>query len=275
MMKSTQEIPSFDSCFPYLNQFIFGLVDLYNEDRICSWADLEERVRNFFTAERMDQIESVVPHWRKMASYNNGVTLVHVMCVFLGMYMMPEFLSMSKDQRQLMKWVILLHDVEKEPQEGKRDHAHAFRSAVTAARVLPKLGFPITTEYGSLINQWSKFTISAITKSDGSLDVIQDNRKLPEILDGIERMFGTHALATLIIKTILFHLSVDMKLWPPAAPLTDEEVRRYFDRDLVPLLRVMNLGDGEGWSMFHESRETLRNDTLEAFEKIEQLISAI
>jgi len=275
MMKSTQEIPSFDFCFPYLNQFLLGLVDLYNEDRICSWADLEERVRNFFTAERMDQIESVVPHWRKMASYNNRVTLVHVMCVFLGMYMMPEFLSMSKDQQQLMKWVILLHDVEKEPQEGKRDHAHAFRSAVTTARVLPKLGFPITTEYDSLINQWSEFTNSAITKPEHSLDVVQDNHKLPGILNGINQMFGHDTPAALLVKTILFHLSVNMKLWPPAAPLTDEEVKSYFDHDLVSMLRVMNLGDSEGWNMFRPSRETLRNDTLEAFKKIEQLISAL
>jgi hypothetical protein len=63
-----------------------------------------------------------------------------------------------------------------------------------------------------------------------------------------------------------------MKLWPPAAPLSDEEVSSYFDHDLVPMLRVMNLGDSEGWSMFDRSRETLRNDTLEAFKKIEQII---
>jgi hypothetical protein len=189
------------------------------------------------------------------------------------MYMMPEFLSMTLEQQQLMKWVILLHDVEKEPQERKRDHAHAFRSAVTAVRVLPQLGFPITTEYDSLINSWSEFTTSAITKPDHTLDVIQDNRKLPEILNGIDQMFGHNMPATLIIKTILFHLSVNMKLWPPAAPLTDEEVKSYFDHDLVLMLRIMNLGDSEGWSMFHESRETLRNDTLEAFKVIEQLIS--
>jgi hypothetical protein len=273
-MKSVQEIPSFDGYFPDLNQFIHGLVGLYNAGRISSWEDLDERVNNFFTTEKMDQIESAVPHWNKMASYENGVTLVHVMCVFLGMYMMPEFLSMTPVQQQLMKWTILLHDVEKEPQDGKRDHAHAFRSAVTAARVLPRLGFPITAAYDSLIYEWSGFTCSAITKPENSPDIIQDNRKLPEILSGIERMFGDSTPATLIIETIAFHLSVDMQLWPPAAPLTDEEVGRYLDRELVPMLRVMNLGDSEGWSMFDPSREALRNDTLEAFKGIERLISA-
>lgn len=37
-----------------------------------------------------------------------------------------------------------------------------------------------------------------------------------------------------------------MQAWPPPSPLTDEEVRRYFDRELTLLLRAMNLGDGEG-----------------------------
>lgn len=272
-MNSPTEFPSFDAHLSDLNQFILELVETYKAGKIESWNDLEKRVNLFFTPEKMDEMETTIPGWCKMASYGKGVTLVHVMCVFLGLYMMPEFLSMTEVQQQLMKWVILLHDVEKEPQEGKRDHTHAFCSAVTAARILPKLGFPITAEYDSLINEWSEFTSSAITKPENSLDIMQDNCKLPEILSGIEHMFGYHTPAALIIKTILFHLSVDMQLWPPAAPLTNEEVTKYFDREFILMLRVMNLGDSEGWSMFHASRDSLRNDTLEAFKNIELLIS--
>ena len=272
-MNSPTEFPSFDAHLSDMNQFISELVETYKAGKIESWNDLEESVSLFFTPEKMEEMETTIPGWHKMASYGEGVTLVHVMCVFLGLYMMPEFLSMTKVQQQLMKWVILLHDVEKEPQEGKRDHAHAFRSAVTAARILPRLGFPITAEYDSLISEWSEFTSSAITKPENSLDIIQDNCKLPEILSGIERMFGYHTPVALIIKTILFHLSVNMKLWPPAAPLNDEEVIKYFDSELVLMLRVMNLGDGEGWSMFHESREPLRYDTLRTFKEMERLIS--
>jgi hypothetical protein len=272
-MRPVQEIPSFDVYLPHLNQLVHELVGLYRDAKIRSWEDLEKQVNILFTPERMDEIESVAPAWRKMAAYDNGVTLVHVMCVFLGLYMMPEFLRMTKVEQQVMKWVILLHDIEKEPQQGKRDHTHAFRSAVTAARILPTLGFLRTAEYDALIDDWGEFTCTATTVPENSPDAIQDNRKLPKILDGIEQMFGHNTSGTLIIKTILFHLSVNMQLWPPAAPLTEEEIGRYFDRELVPMLRVMNLGDSEGWSMFHEARQTLRDDTLEAFKKIERLIS--
>ena len=273
-MSAFNQVPSFDDRLPFLNHFIIELVENYQSGKIDSWDELDIAVKAYFTSERMKGMEKIVPEWHKMASYDDGITLVHVMCVFLGLYMMPEFLSMNHMQQQMMKWVILLHDVEKEPQQGKRDHAHAFRSAVAAARILPKLGFPVTSEYNLLIGDWSHFVGTAITIPESSLDSVQDNRKLPEILSSIERMFGYHTPAALIIKTILFHLSVNMKLWPPAAPLRDEEVIKYFDRELVVMLRAMNLGDGEGWSMFDPSREVLRKDTLEAFKKIEQIISA-
>jgi hypothetical protein len=142
-----------------------------------------------------------------------------------------------------------------------------------AARALPKLGFPVTLEYDLLIDDWSDFTRSSITRPENSPDYVQDNLKLPEILDGIERLFGHNTPAALIIKTILLHLSIDMQPWPPVTPLTDEEVRAYLDNDLVLLLRAMHLGDSEGWNMLKQERGSLRNATLEAFKKVERLVS--
>lgn len=272
-MNITPAFPSFDLYLADLNQFNLELVEAYNVGKIKSWDDLEEKVNACFTQERMQHTESLVPGWRKMASYLEGVTLVHGMCVFLGLYMMPEFLSMTKEQQQMMKWVILFHDIEKEPQKEKRDHGHAFRSATAAAGALPKLGFPVTSEYDLLIDDWIDFTRSSMTKPENFPDYVQDNLKLPQILAGIERMFGHNTPAALIIKTILFHLSIDMQPWPPITPLSDEEVREYLDNDLVPLLRAMNLGDSEGWNMFSSDRESLRNATLAAFKKVEGLIS--
>ena len=267
--------PTFDEQLPDLNRFILELVDDYHARKINSWEELDEKVKAFFTSERMEQMEAIVPGWKKMASYIEGVTLTHVMCVFLGMFMTPEYLSLSPEEQQEMKWVILFHDVEKKPQAGKRDHAHAFRSAVGAARTLPRLGFPVTPEYDSLIDSWDQFTRSAITKLEGSSDDVQDNRKFPTILDGIERMFGQNTPATLIIKTILFHLSVNMDLWPPPNPLTEAEVKRYFNKELSTLLQLMNLGDNDGWALFDpEVRENQRDDIMDKFEKIEKLLSS-
>jgi hypothetical protein len=270
----SSSFPSFDDCLPELDQFIHNLVNEFQGGNLKSWDELDGRVKTFFTAEVMDRTSQVVPHWRKMTSYVGGLTRTHVMCVFTGLYMMPEFLEMTGEQQQIMKWVILFHDVEKEPKPGIRDHVHAFRSTVGAAKSLPGIGFPVTNEYGTIVEEWSKFTLSAKTTLGDPPIAVQDNHKLPEILDGIERMFGHNTPAALILKTILFHLSVDMNDWPPPNPLTQEEVLRYFDLELLPLLKVMHLGDGDGWALFNpEVRERQRIDTLQVFVTLERLLS--
>jgi hypothetical protein len=272
-MKTGHEFPGFDEQFSELDQFIIELTNLLQAGNITSWNELDTTVHTFFTDIRMNDMESLVPHWRRMASYANGLTLVHVMCVFMGLYRMPEFLQMSPRQQQIMKWIILLHDVEKQLPDGKRDHGHAFRSTAGAARALPTLGFPVTPEYVSTVDNWDEYTRSALAVRDDTQEVIQDNRKLPHILDGIERMFGHNTPAALILKTILFHLSVDMNFWPPPSPLTKTEVKKYFDSELLPLLRVMSLGDNDGWNMFEpDLREHGRMDTIQVFEQIETFI---
>jgi len=272
-MNASEAFPWFDERLPFLDQFILELVEAYHVEKINSWDELDKEVKVFFTQERMAEIEALIPGWKKMASFVEGVTLTHVMCVFLGLYRMPEFLDLAEAQKEIMKWVILFHDVEKQPQAGIRDHAHAFRSAVGAARTLPGLGFPVTPEYDSIIDSWDQFTRSAITKLENSPDDVQDNHKLLEILIGIEGMFGHNTPAGLIIKTILFHLSVNMKEWPPPNPLNQEEIKRHIDPELLPLLRVMNLGDNDGWTLFDPIvRERQRLDVIEEFEKIEKIV---
>lgn len=267
--------PQFSEQFPDLDEFIHSLVAAFRDGDIQSWNDLEPRVMEFFTPNRMADVEACVPGWKKMSSYNEGVTLVHVMCVFMGLFMLPEFERLPLDQQELMKWVILFHDVEKEVERGKRDPKHGFRSAVIAARNLPGFGFGTAPEFTKLIDTWSEFTYTSVTMPEGAMEPIQDNRKLPEILAGIHQLFGKNSPAALILKTILLHVSINVVgEWPQAAPLSDDEIIRYVDSALFPLLRCMALADNEGWSIFYpESRAIQRRETLEVFENIQKTIS--
>jgi hypothetical protein len=274
-MNASQEFPSFDVLLPDLNKSILELIKDFRAGKINSWEELEERVNAFFTPERMDEVESIVPGWRRMASSSDGVTLVHVMCVFLGLVMLPEFQNLSPEQQQLAKWIVLFHDVEKAHVRGKKDLTHAFRSAVLTAGRLKTLGFITTEEHESLLDSWSELTASAVTKLDESSDYIQDNHKLPSIVEGIGRMFGENTPATLITEGVLLHMSIDVvEDYPQAAPLRDEEIKRYVNTDLVPLLKIMMLADNEGWVLFYpEDRLKQRNQTLKVFENVERLIS--
>ena len=274
-MNATQVFPAFDDCFADLNQFILELVEVYEAGRIRSWDDLEEQVKAYFTPERMEQMESQVPGWQTMASYADGVMLLHVMCVFLGLFMLPEFQALTPGQKQMAKWIVLLHDITKFHIPGKKDTMHAFRSGVHTANLLPRFGFPRRQKYHERIGQWSKYTAQAFIFNDTEATPKPDNQKLPGILIGIDNLFGKNTPAALITKTVLLHISLDVDpFYPTPAPLTDEEARRYIDLSLLPLLRVMMLVDNEGWSLFDlEKRSQRRNDAEKAFGKLDWLIS--
>jgi hypothetical protein len=275
VMNATQTFPAFDDCFPELNQFLLELVQGYETGKIRSWDDLEEQVKAYFTPERMEQMESQVPGWQNMASYTDGVTLVHVVCVFLGMLMLPEFQSLTLRQQQMAKWIVLFHDIAKFHIPGKKDTMHAFNSGVHTANLLPRFGFPTRHHFHERIGQWSEYTAQAFVLNDGDATPKPDNQKLPGILIGIDNLFGKDKPAALITKTVLLHISLAIDSnYPTPAALTDGEIKRYIDPELFPLLRVMMFADNEGWSLFDpETRAQRSNDAIKAFEKIEQMIS--
>lgn len=274
-MSTQQGIPSFDIELEELNRFILSLVEDYNMGKIKSWDDLDERVKSFFTPERMDDIEAKAPGWKKMASYSDGITLTHVTCVFLGMFMLPEFLALSPEQRQIAKWIILFHDIDKFHIRESKDTMHAFNSAVVAANTLPSLGFPVHVSYHDLISSWSSFTRQACVPSNSDTAPKPDNQKLPKILSDIDQFFGENAPAALITKTVLLHISLDAdKNYPTPAPLTETEIEQFISPSLLPFLKVMMLADNEGWSLFDpQTREQQRNDTLKEFARVEKILN--
>lgn len=274
-MNMHTELPSFDVEFKDLNRFILTLVDGYHDGKLNSWEELDESVKAFYTPERMDAIDSKAPGWKKMSSYSEGITLTHVTCVFLGMFMLSEFQALSAEQKQLAKWIVLFHDIDKFHIEGIKDTMHAFRSGVVAANIMPTIGFPVTGQYDALIRPWSEFTVNAFTMENGASTPKPDNQKLPEILSGIERLFGENAPATLIVKTALLHISVNIdKNYPTPSPLKESEIRQFISPNLFRFLRVMMLSDTEGWSLFEpELRKQRIRDAMEAFERVEKLIA--
>jgi hypothetical protein len=107
---------------------------------------------------------------------------------------------------------------------------------------------------------------------DNSDQQIPENSKLPEIISGIDNMFGEVTPAGLIVKVVLLHYSITVvKDWPQPAPFTDEEIAEFVSPELLPLLKVMMLADNEGWSMFSPAREQQRAETLETFKRVKRL----
>lgn len=262
-------IPQIDAYLPELIAFAHNLVAVFESGDLNSWPMMTEKVQTFFKPEVAEKVERVIPGWRAMCGYLDGATLVHVMSVLTALLMCPEFKSATPDQQMLMKWIVLFHDVAKQPQAEKRDHPHAFRSAARTGVALPELGFTVQDDKLPLPDL-ALMTEEAVTTHPATQETIQDNRKLPDIIGGIENIFGAQTPAALIMKTVLLHMSIDVVSdWPQAAPLMDREIQQYVDSSLLPLLRIMMLVDNDAWSLFDpETRQRHREETLAVFRRM-------
>jgi hypothetical protein len=264
--------PTIDQHWPGMMAFAARLADDYQAGELSSWQDLAQRVNAFFTPAMLDQAEKVAPGWRRMAAQAKGLTQVHVMCAIIGLLTCPEYQRASRMQQELAKWIVLFHDIAKRVEPGTSDHTHAFRSATLAAAALPMIGFAVTANHAGHFEEWSALVRAANIQlgERHTAFPIQDNGQLPRIIEGIESLFGRESPAALIVKTVLLHHSITMlEEYPVAAPLTQDEVERYLDRDLLAQLKLMSLADSDGWELFlPPTRERYRQLTLAVFDKL-------
>lgn len=242
------EISSITETLPELWLFLEKLSAGVKAGTIRSTEQLIERCQEFYTAERMAEIEAVVPGWKHMASFEHGKTLWHINVAMVALLQLDEYRSMSPSQQTVQQWVVFLHDVAKEP-VGGRDHRHSFRSAAHAGRIMPKLGFPVTAAYPSEFQDWFNLTDTA-TRFDEAQDLeIQDNSKLPRILGGAKRIFAEPTRTA--VSVIALHQSItSLAAWPVKAPLTDDQVMAYVDKDIFTALLALTLADSGGWNLF-------------------------
>ncbi len=261
-------VPSPWDALPDLDAFIEELRAEFDPARLPTMRDFADRCRPFYTDERMAEIGELIPGWSKMASYGNGITLFHTTACLMSMRDLTEYVEATGHQRVLMDWTVLLHDVEKEPTPAAKDMRHAFRSAAAAGATLPPLGFTVTKAWTDGFPAWFRLTDTAyhLDKERGAY--VQDNRHLPEILGGADRLFGPDA--ALIVKAIALHSSITVVAdWPAYAELTPEEERRFVDDDLKPVLEGLMLADHGGWNLFEpETLAAYYEETRQVFARL-------
>ena len=161
---------------------------------------------------------------------------------------LDEYRSLPPSRKIVQQWIVLLHDLAKEPTDG-RDHRYPFRSAAQAGRLLPSIGFPVSAAYAPGFTDWFNLTNSATRFDAAQRLTIQDNRQLPNILSGARRIFPEPTRTA--VAAIALHQSItSVAAWPVKAPLTGDQVAAYVDTDVfVPLLALM-LADTGGWNLF-------------------------
>ena len=245
-------VQSLRAVLPGLALFFEDLDANVRAGAIGSTEQVIERCRRFYTTERMAEIEAVLPGWSHMASFADGKTLWHVNVAMVALLQLDEYRSMSPSRRTVQEWVVLLHDIAKEPVDG-RDYTHPFRSAAQVGRILPRVGFPVTSAYPSEFDAWFELTDAAKRLDLERGFEIGDHAKLPGILDGAQRIFA-EPTRTAVVAIALHQSITSLAAWPVKAPLADDEVAAYVDDDVLPVLLALTLADSGGWNLFDPAK---------------------
>ena len=272
LTRDSNEIASISEALPDVWRFVNTLSADVRTGSIGSMEQFIERCRKFYTAEQMARIEGVLPGWTHMSSFADGKTLWHINLAMVALLQLDEYRSMKNSDQTVQEWVVLLHDVAKEPVDG-RDHRHCFRSAAQAGQILPKLGFPVTAAYSSEFQNWFNVTDNATRFDQEKRLDIQDNSKLPSIFAGSRRIFAEPTRAA--VSAIALHQSITtLAAWPVKAPLTDDEVIAYVDDDVFPVLMVLTMADSGGWNLFDQpTLEAMYQETRTVFRNLRRTSS--
>jgi hypothetical protein len=268
-------IPLLEDHLPELSDFTGSLARRIEAGELQNGDELALRFREFYTSDRMAAIEIVVPGWQEMAAYADGATLNHITQALVALQLLPEYREAPRPLQALMEWSELYHDVGKQVIGGRRDALHAFRSATVAARALPRLGFPASDAYAGELDAWTRQVLGASIAAPDGRGPIPDNRAVPEIVQGIERLFGAGSAAALIVQAVLLHQSLNVvPEWPNPASLTEEEVPHCIRPELLPLLEAVMLVDSDAWQLFDPpSKEKFRKCTLAVFADVRRRVA--
>jgi hypothetical protein len=269
-------VPQLEDHLPELLGFVRALAHQIEAGQLPDGDALTRRFVGFYTADRMQAIEVIAPGWQDMAAAADGATLNHITQALIALHLLPEYRQAGQQVQAMMEWTVLYHDLGKQVIAGQRDALHAFRSATMAARVLPSVGFPVTDDYPATLDPWTRLVLGAsVTAPDGK-GRIQDNRALPEIIQGIDRLFGRDSAAALIVQAVLLHQSLNVvPEWPNPGSLTDADVATCIRPALVPLLEAMMLVDSDAWQLFDPaSKAKYRTSTLSVFADVRRRVTA-
>ena len=269
-----ETIPYPEDHLPDLCGFVRTLARQIEAGELQDGDQLVRRLRDFYTADRMQAIEAVAPGWRDMAAYADGATLNHVTQALIALQLLPEYRQASRHLQAMMEWSELYHDLGKQVIKGERDALHAFRGATMAARALPKLGFHTSDAYAALLDPWTRLVLGASVAAPDGKGMIQDNRVLPQILQGIEQMFGAGSAAALIVQAVLLHQSLNVvPEWPNPGSLAESELPACVRPALLPLLEAVMLVDSDAWQLFDPaSKAKFRQGTLAVFADVRRVV---
>lgn len=226
--------------------------------KFSDWEPLIQQIKPLLDEGFIENMEKVIPGWRKISTLHDGQTALHTLLVFSLCLNLPEYTLADKQTCMEIEWAAVLHDLDKNL--ARSDTAHPFRSAAVVARIMPKLGFELSPNIKETdLEIWSNLVMAA-QHPDGER-MIHDHSSLKQIIDGIYDCWGKDNSATRVLKAVLLHQSLPtVKEWSNAVLLTDEELSYALTLSDMKVLGALLVADSDSWNIFTEVRSSFLDE---------------
>ena len=213
---------------------------------------LNQQISPLLEQSFIENIEKVIPGWRKIATLHDGQTALHTLLVFATCLNLPEYGQADIQTRREIEWAAVLHDLDKTL--AIRDSAHPFRSAALVVRIMPELGFDLLPNINKTdLEAWSYLVMSA-QRPDGDR-MIHDHSAFKEIIAGINHCWGHDSSAARVLKAVLLHQSLPaVKEWSNPVLLSDAELSYFLTLKDMNVLGPLIIADSDSWNIFSETR---------------------
>lgn len=222
--------------------------------RFSNWDSLIQKINPLLDESFIEDMDKVIPGWRKISTLHDGQTALHTLLVFSLCLILPEYTLADEQTCMEIEWAAVLHDLDKNL--ARSDTAHPFRSGAVVARIMPELGFELLPNINETdLETWSNLVMSA-QRPDGER-MIHDHSFLKEIIDGIYKCWGKDSSATRILKAVLLHQSLPtLREWSNAVLLTDDELSYTLTLSDMKVLGTLMVADSDSWNIFAEVRRS-------------------
>ena len=200
-----------------------------------------------------EKIEAYIPCWRKLKFTSDGHIAFHIYRCFYSMMRDPEFYNLSKYDRNILLWTILLHDICKRgsPEICGRDPIHPFKSAWQSLHY-----FNDTFKFISLtkedLDEWDEIFAEGYVKKYHT--EIQNHGILPKVKTFLDEKVKENNFVKEIIYYVLLHQSMctiscfpHMSLLKPA----EAEMPKYFDKRMFGLFRIFLRHDSFSYLIYY------------------------
>jgi len=273
-LNPTTQLPLLRDHLPELDVLIADLSRDCMTGVISSHEQFANRVNQFFSSAMTERVESIVGGWRAMIDSDGGKTMVHILTALSALPLHEPYRVASSIHKTVICWAVLFHDISKRSVSEHSDHTHGFRSAIQFVQNLPAMGIPLAGDQPRALINWTHLVEQAVAQHPRQAGLVQDNEKLPQILEGITDLVPDNPSAALVAKIILLHHSIStLDEWPQANPLNENEIKTYINLELLNLLEVMSLVDNDGWELFEaDNCERFRDMTRNVFARLRSFV---